>query len=483
MTRSLSLSHLPAELWRWDAVDLAQAIRLRTISSREAVEACLARLHDVNPKLNAVVEILAEEALTSADAADAKLKRGEVLGALHGVPLTTKQNVDQQGLATVNGVAAFRELIASEDSPSVANLKRAGAVIIGRSNTPAFSMRYDTDNDVHGRTFNPWSHERTPGGSSGGSAAAVAAGIGPIAHGNDYGGSIRYPAYCCGVAGIRPTFGRVPSFNATAKAERPPTAQMMSVQGPLARRVRDLRIALAAMAQADTRDPWWVPAPLEGPAPQRPVRVALVTDTQGWYASSEVLHAVREAGAALQAAGYAVEEAVPPAIEAAVALWHRIVMSDVRTTQWDTIKRLGDARVVRATERWMQSVPQLSLEEYTQALADRAKHVRDWLCFMERYPLVLGPNSGEVPLPIGFDLGGEHGRRLTAAQSLMTIVNLLGFPAVAVPVGLVAAADAPRGLPLGVQIIASRFREDLALEAAEVVEAAHGIATPIDPVW
>ena len=182
------------DLWRWSASDLAHAIRTRQISSRDAVHACLNRIEQVNPHINAIVECRTEEALAGADAADAAVVRGEELGPLHGVPVTIKVNVDQAGYATTNGVVAFRDKIATEDSPVVANWRKAGAVFIGRTNTPAFSHRWFTANELHGETLNPRNAALTPGGSSGGAAAAVATGMGPLAHGNDYGGSIRYPA-------------------------------------------------------------------------------------------------------------------------------------------------------------------------------------------------------------------------------------------------------------------------------------------------
>jgi amidase len=228
-------------LWQWDAAELATAIR-------EAVQAVLHRLDAVNPALNAVTVLLADQALAAADRADAAVKRGEALGALHGVPVTIKENIDQADQATANGVVAFKDLIAKVDSPPVANWRRAGAVIVGRTNTPAFSLRWHTDNELRGRTYNPWTRSRTPGGSSGGAAAAVASGVAPLAHGNDLGGSIRYPAYCCGVVGIRPTLGRVPAYNGTMTEERPIGHQLMSVQGPLARRVADVRLGFPAVA-------------------------------------------------------------------------------------------------------------------------------------------------------------------------------------------------------------------------------------------
>ena len=226
------------ELWQLDATDLARLIRTGRASAKEAVESCLGRLRAVNPAINAVVRVLDEEALALAETADAARARGHALGPLHGVPVTTKVNVDQVGLPTDNGVVAYKNNIALEDSPVVANLKHAGAIVIGRTNAPAFSMRIFTDNALHGRTLNPRDPTVTPGGSSGGAGAAIATGIGPIAHGNDIGGSVRVPAYCNGVVGLRVGFGRIPSFNPSAPTGRPIGAQVMAVQGPHTRTVR-----------------------------------------------------------------------------------------------------------------------------------------------------------------------------------------------------------------------------------------------------
>src|SRR5256885_7790353 len=318
------------DLWRWDAVELAAAIRTRRISSHEATRSVLERLAAVNPALNAVTVLLADEALAAADRADTAVRRGDALGLLHGVPVTIKENVDQEGVATPNGVPAFKDVVAKSDSPPVANWKRAGAVIVGRTNTPAFSLRWHTDNELRGRTFNPWHRAHTPGGSSGGAAAALAAGIAPLAHGNDLGGSIRYPAYCCGVAGIRPTLGRVPAYNQTAAEERPPRTQLMSVQGPLARRVRDVRLGLVAMSPRGPRAPGGAPAPPAGDPVARPIRVPLspAPGKQGVHA--DVAAAVRAAGNALANAGYAVEEVEPPDVEAVATTWTTLCINDLR---------------------------------------------------------------------------------------------------------------------------------------------------------
>ncbi len=204
-------------------------IRLGRASSREATESCLSRLRAVNLAINAVVRVLEEEALSAADTADEAQARGEALGPLHGVPVTTKVNTDQAGCPTDRGVVAYRDNIATADNPVVTNLKRAGAVIIGRTNTPAFSFRWFTDNALHGRTLNPRDPAFSAGGSSGGAGAAVATGIGPIAHGNDIAGSVRCPALFNGVVGLRVSLGRIPSYNPSQPVARPISSQLMAV--------------------------------------------------------------------------------------------------------------------------------------------------------------------------------------------------------------------------------------------------------------
>lgn len=241
------------ELWRCTGIELARGIRTRRISSREAVESCLARIEQVNQRLNALVEMLPDEALGMADAADRAVASGEELGPLHGVPISIKANSDQAGHATTNGVAVFEDNVAEVDSPQVKQLWEAGAVFVGRGNTPAFSFRWFTSNDLHGRTFNPWDAGRTPGGSSGGASSAVASGMVPIAHGSDLGGSARYPAYACGVVGLQPTVGRVPHWSGRTDADETLSVQSMTVHGPLARTVTDLRIALDGMSGFDPR--------------------------------------------------------------------------------------------------------------------------------------------------------------------------------------------------------------------------------------
>src|SRR6201747_1430502 len=292
------------DLWRLSAKDIAAVIRSKKISAKDAAMAALARLDAVNPKINAVVDHRPEDVLAQAGGIDAAIARGEDAGPLAGVPVTVKVNIDQEGFATTNGLNLQRDVIAKTNSPVIDNLRKAGAVILGRTNCPAFSYRWFTTNLIHGDPKTPRDPGITPGGSSGGAGAAVAAGIGHIAHGTDIAGSIRYPAYACGVHGLRPTIGRVPAYNASWP-ERPIGPQISAVSGPLARTIGDIRIALAAMSQQDVRDPWWVPAPLEGPA--RAKRVALCLAPDGLAPVAAIKAAVADAGKRLGRAGGAGE--------------------------------------------------------------------------------------------------------------------------------------------------------------------------------
>jgi amidase len=463
------------EPWRWDATQLAQEIRSRTISSREVVSAALARLGTVNSRINAVVETLAAEALAEADRADQQLAKGEPTGVLHGVPVTTKINTDQKGCATSGGVVAFANLIAQDDSPSIENLRRAGAIIIGRTNAPEFSWRWFTDNELYGETLNPWNAAVTCGGSSGGAAVAVATGICALSHGTDFGGSIRQPAFCCGVAGLRPTLGRVPAYNAST-GDRPITAQLMAVHGPLARRVRDLRIGLTAMAAGDVRDPWWVPAPLEGPAPTKPIRVALVDADRRPGLDPGVADALERAAAWLQDAGYAVERVTPPSIEEAAHLWALLVLNESKGGMIAQIREHGGAAIRKAGELMIRHAPPTDFVGYVKALGRRATLLREWQQFFERYPVILMPVSRQPAFELGLDTRDDAAMRwIFEVLAPLLAPALLGLPCVAVPTGVSG------NVPLGVQLVAARFREDLCLDAAEAIEARAMVSTPIDP--
>ena len=455
-------------IWQMSAVETAEATRTGRLSCTEVVEAHCERFEAVNPDLNAVTVDLRERALETARARDEAFRAGTAAGPLHGVPVTIKENVDQTGEATPNGVAGLAGVIALDDSPVVRNLTRAGAIVIGRTNTPEYSFRAFTDNPLRGLTRNPWDPEGvTCGGSSGGAAASVAAGVGAIAHGNDIGGSLRIPAYCCGCATVRPTLGRVPAYNPSQAEERSLLMQMMSVQGPIARVVRDVRLGLAIMAEADPRDPLWVPAPLEGPRLPHPIRVAVVE----CGAHPAVRAAIDQAANALANAGYAVEAVEPPEIERLKEVWFRIIFADFRATMEESVRRLGSAEVNRIVDAYFSMAGKMpDLGGYVRDLAERNRLLRAWNLFLEDRPLVLAPVSTEPPFPVNDDLKGpERVREIFDSLRYTSAVNLIGLPGVVVPTGL------HRDGPIGVQIVGRRYREDVCLDAAEAIESSAGV--------
>ena len=263
------------ELWRHSASELAGRIARRDVSAREVVEAHLARIDAVNPALNAITRVLADSARSAADAADATTASGVPLGPLHGVPFTVKENIDVAGSATTWGLPALADAVPPIDSPVVERLRAAGAIPIARTNLPDMALRVHTDSSLHGLTRNPWHPGRTTGGSSGGEAASIATGMSPLGLGNDIGGSLRNPAACCGIASIKPSAGRVPSCTLIPGPDAPAAFQLMPVEGPMARRVTDVRLALGVLSGRHPRDPYSVPVPATSPrAEGRPLRVA-----------------------------------------------------------------------------------------------------------------------------------------------------------------------------------------------------------------
>ena len=463
------------EIWQLPATELARLVRTRKVSAWEAAKAALDRLDAVNPRINAVVDYRPDWVRQAALAVDAAIARGQDPGPLAGVPVTVKANVDQAGFATTNGVRLQRDLVAQVNSPVVGNLMRAGAVIIGRTNTPAFSLRWFTGNLLHGSTKNPRDPALTPGGSSGGAAAAVATGVGHLAHGTDIGGSIRYPAYACGVHGLRPTLGRVAAYNASSP-ERGIGGQLMAVSGPIGRTMADLRAGLAAMAAPDPRDPWWTPAPLEGPP--APLHAAVCLRPDGLAIVKEVEAALLDAARRLADAGWRVEmiAATPPFREAS-DLQERLWLGDGFAALAEAAEREGDPGALTVVANMRRKVESWGAETMALTLVRRATLTREWLLFLEKYPVLLLPVSAELPFPDGLDLQGEAAfRRVWEAQLTQTSVPLMGLPGLTVSTGLIGAT------PVGVQIIAGRYREDLCLRAGEAIEAGGVPPAPIDPV-
>lgn len=462
------------DLWRLSAAQAAAKFRSGEVSARELAQAALNRLAAVNPAVNAVVDFRPEDVLAQADAMDAMRSRNDTLGMLAGVPVTVKVNVDQAGYATTNGVTLQKDLIAQFNSPVVENLRKAGAIILGRTNTPAFSFRWFTSNQLHGSTRNPHDPALTPGGSSGGAAAAVASGICHLGHGTDIAGSIRYPAYACGVHGLRPTLGRVPAYNA-ALPERAIGPQLTAVSGPIARTIEDVELGLAAMSAHDPRDPWWVPAPLRGPDVPRVAALCIRPD--GLATAPEVESALRDAADRLRARGWQVEEVenLPPLKEAAdlqICLW----LGDGYAGMEAAAIKENDPGALAALAGHKALAESIDLAAISHALLRRATLLRIWQLFFVNYPVVLMPVSAELPFADGLDLKDEDSyRRVWTAQMPQIGLPLLGLPALTVTTGMQGKT------PVGVQLVAGRFREDLCLAAGRDIESGASLVTPVDP--
>ncbi|RDS86101.1 amidase family protein [Dyella psychrodurans] len=463
------------ELWSMSASELAALVRSREVSAREVAENALRRLDAVNPRINAIVECRPDEVRRQADQVDAALSRGTDPGPLAGVPVTVKINTDVEGYATTNGTRLQEQLVASSNSPAVDNLLRAGAVMLGRSNSPTFALRWFTSNLVHGKTFNPRDARLTPGGSSGGGAAAIAAGIGSIALGTDIGGSLRHPAYACGIHGLRPSFGRVPAYNASSP-ERGIGPQLMSASGPMARTIQDITLGLSVMSGADLRDPWYVPLPLDGPV--MPRRAALCLRPGGMSIAPEVEAALWDARDRLVDAGWQVEEIDDtPSVTEAAEIQEQLWLGDGFANLIASVERDGDPGARAVVDGVRDRVAALTPDAVARALVRRATAVREWQLFFARHPVLLVPVSAELPFPDDLDLQGREGfQRVWDAQLL-----LRAFPAVGLP-GLSVATGSVNGTPVGVQIVSARFREDLCLRAGADIEARGERVVAIDPV-
>jgi amidase len=459
-----------AELWQMSACDVAAGIRLRKHSCREVMESVVGRIRAKNGALNAIVYDYTDEALAEARRADDEVSAGRLRGPLHGVPVTIKENVDQQGKPTPNGVPAFATVIAPDDAPLVRNLKRAGALIVGRTNTPELSMRATTDNPLHGRTSNPWHPEASPGGSSGGAGSAAAAGFGPIHHGNDIGGSLRFPAFACGVATVKPTPGRIPAWNPSATAERGLLAQLMSVQGAICREVSDVRLATEVMAHRDARDPWWVPAPFYGEPVPTPIRIAFTRNPHGYPMHPEIGQALDRVARWLAGAGYAVEEVEPPPISEAACAWWSVAVAEMKVLLFPQARQHGSRTIQDIFDWYARMADAVGGPDYMLGLAERTRMTRAWSVFLDEHPLVLTPFLMRPMFPWNYDAQGFTQIKDVFDAAIYSYgINYLGLPAGVVPVGLI------EGLPAGIQIVGRRFREDLILDAMAVVEGHVGV--------
>lgn len=465
-----------AELWQLGALELADRIRSKEVSSREVLEAHLARVGECNGALNAIVRLLTDEARTAADAADAAVAAGARLGRLHGVPCTVKENIDLAGTPTTQGVAALAYAVATIDAPTVERMRAAGAIPFARTNLPDFGLRVHTDSQLHGPTRNPWNPDVTAGGSSGGEGAAIASGMSPIGLGNDIGGSLRNPAHCCGISSLKPTVGVIPMATVVPPEDMTLSSQLMVVEGPMARRVADVRAGLEILAGQHWRDPRSVTAMLTDSAPGERLRIAVLTDPPGGSTDPGIAGAIRSIADLLADAGHDVVDATPPNYGRTVDLWRMLMIDDIRAQKDLLPLVLGPDALALLTMFDESSGPTLIPDTHLMH-AERYALMRQWAAFHQEYPVLLSPTWAQRAFAPGADLDPDTGvEMMTDTIRPVLPSNLLGTPSVVTPAGVVD------GLPVGVQVMGDRFTDLRCLTVAAEIESLVGTITPIDPI-
>lgn len=452
------------------AVELAELIRRRALSPVEVTRAVLERIEQLNGRLGAYVVIHAERALAEARRAEQGIMVGHPLGPLHGVPLSIKDNFWTAGDRTTFGSRLLADFVPTENAPSVARLRAAGAIFVGRTNLPEFAWRGSTDNPLFGESRNPWDLTRTPGGSTGGGAAAVAAGLGPLALGSDGAGSIRIPASFCGLVGLKPSFGRVPIYPAAGGHE------LVAHVCPLARTVRDVALLMNAIARYDRRDPFALPddgvdyvaaceQPLIRPPGGVPVRVAWSADLGFAPVERETREIVAAAARAFGELGLEVEEASPALGDPSTIL--RALYGGAQAGAHAARPPEQKAQMDPELVAYAEASSTLSPVEYFRAVVARQAMVDTLRRFFERYDLLLTPTLCLPAFPLGL-VGPREvaGRAVThLGWTLCYPFNYSGQPAISVPAGWTAS-----GLPVGLQIVGRRLDDALVLRAAAAFE-------------
>jgi Asp-tRNA(Asn)/Glu-tRNA(Gln) amidotransferase A subunit family amidase len=450
------------------AAALAALIRKRAISPVEVVEAHLHRIDQLNQGLNAIVT-LAPDAMEKAKAAETVVMRGDVLGPLHGLPVTIKDTIETAGLRTTSGSAIRAAFIPERDAPAVARLKAAGAIILGKTNTAEMAMDYTADNPVFGRTNNPHNPLLSPGGSSGGEAAAIATCMSPGGLGTDLAGSIRIPAHCCGIAGLKPTVGRVPDGGQFPPSRGP--YALGSVIGPLARSVLDLQLLFSVLAEtrSSARSPEVAGDALRNALAGR--RVAWYTDDDVSPVTTETRRAVETAARVLGDAGLRVEEIRPPGIERGHELWLKL-FSRASVVQLREVYA-GREEEGGAFVRWRlataDDTPSPTLDDYIRSWVEADRLRYELINWMEATPLLLAPVGATSALPHDAHKVTVRAQTLSnfRAFSYSQAFNAFNLPVVVIPVG-----RSTEGLPIGVQVIGRPFEEETVLAAAGIIELA-----------
>jgi amidase len=446
---------------------MASMVRDGAVSPSELVRAHLAQIEQANPRINAFVSVLAEEALAEARQRETAAGRGEPIGLLHGVPVTVKDSFDLAGLPTRSGSKLRDAKPAPADAPAVARLRAEGAVVLGKTNTPELLAAYESDNFITGRSNNPWDPERTPGGSSGGEAAAIAAFCSPGGIGTDGGGSIRVPAHFCGIAGLKPTPGRIPAGGHFPSMGYP--GGLVGVAGPMARTAEDLRLLFSVLASYDPQDPFSVPVPLRSPELTR-LRIGVWDQFYSVPVHPEIRDAVRRAGAMLRGPLFDVDEYVPSGLERAPNLWAFLFSQwpSAATRKW--VEGREDELHWTLRESLAAAKP-FDAEAIMLNLAARDRTRAALLRQMEEVPVLLMPVCGIPAFRHRDRRWTIDDTEIGLFQAMMPVVlaNVLGLPAVTVPMGVSEA-----GLPLGVQLMGRPFEDELLLEVAIRLEESRG---------
>jgi amidase len=460
---------LVSDLTFLPAVSMAEKIRNRILSPVELVEAHLAQIEKLNPRLNAFVQVDAKRALQAARDAETQVTQGNKLGPLHGVPISIKSSINVAELLCESGTRLRAGFVPAQNAPLVARLRAAGAIVLGVTNTPEFLMAWETDNLLYGRTNNPWDLERTPGGSSGGEAAAIAAGMSAGGVGSDGGGSIRVPAHFSGICGLKPTPGRIPATGHYPASVGP--FALIGVVGPMARTVADLKALFEVMQGPDVGDTCAARVPVFWPGDEevRKLRIGYFEDDGRTPVTAEIRAAVRGAAEALRSAGFQVDRFQPEDLEEARQLWHKsfVVAGGMLLRRMFRDRESDLSPILKQFLESSAAEPALTGENLLHAWIERDELRARFLAQMERYPILLCPAAAVPAFRHGERSWHVEGKTVhyLDAWSYTEFFNLLGNPAAVVPVGI-----SPEGLPIGVQIVGRPWEEEQVLSVAAAVE-------------